>query len=259
MTFRFGSFDGLAVRHAMSMRRPDAPSEGDIAFARDTIPEHIAQNRAAFLDSAGFDGNALTLGRQIHGSRISVVTSADRGRGRPPDFDAIPNSDGLITTATDVVLGTIVADCVPILLYDPVQHALGLVHAGWRGTVAGIARNAVHNMAGAFGSRPADLHVGIGPSIGPCCYEVGAEVIDAWISAGTPDAQRAVVPREPRPHLDLWQANRLTLIDAGVPCDNIELGNVCTRCQSTSYFSHRAAMAGERARGRMIMVAQLTG
>ena len=257
--FRFRMFADLPLLHAMSERRPDAPSEGDIAYAKDTVSEHISQNRDDFFRSAGFDPSALTLGRQVHGCRVSVVAPADRGRGQPPEFDAVPDSDGLITTSTDVALGTIVADCVPLLLYDPAHHALGLVHAGWRGTVGGIARNAVQAMSGAFGSRPADLKVGIGPSIGPCCYEVGPEVIDAWTSAALPDGGSAVVSRVPRPHFDLWRANLLVLTNSGVLERNIESSGVCTRCESARFFSHRAAMAGERARGRMIMVAQLTG
>lgn len=243
----------------MSERRPEAPSEGDIAYARDTNADHISRNRAEFLRSAGIDPAALTLGRQVHGSRVSVVTSTDRGRGQPPEFGAVPDSDGLITTSTDVALGTIVADCAPLLLYDTRQHALGLVHAGWRGTVGGIARNAVEAMDDAFGSRPADLRVGIGPSIGPCCYEVGPDVVDAWMETALPDAVSAVLRSEPRPHFDLWRANLLMLTNAGIPESNIESSGICTRCESGRFFSHRAAMAGERARGRMIMVAQLTG
>lgn len=257
MGFQFESFKRFPLRHAMSWRRPELPSEGDIAYARDTNYDHIRENRARFLREAGFDDAALTLGRQVHGAGVSVVTAADRGRGQPPDFDAIPNSDGLITTCPDVALGTIVADCAPILLYDPEHHALGLVHAGWRGTVAGIAARAVELMAQEFGSDPAALHAGIGPSIGACCYEVGEEVIEAWASAGIHGWEAARVCREPRPHFDLWTANRLALQAAGVPESQIETAGECTRCNAERYFSHRAAMAGERPRGRMIMVAQL--
>ncbi len=182
MYFEFETFAGLPIRQAMSQRRRDAPSEGDVGYARDTIACHIKANRAQFLTDAGFESGSLTLGRQVHGSRVSLVTENDRGRGLPPDFDAIPDSDGLITNSTELALGIIVADCVPVLLYDPVQHALGVVHAGWRGTVQKIVANAVDKMADEFGSKPEDLRAGIGPSIGPCCYEVGEEVIDAWMA-----------------------------------------------------------------------------
>jgi copper oxidase (laccase) domain-containing protein len=108
-----------------------------------------------------------------------------------------------------------------------------------------------------FGSRPDSLVVGIGPSIGPCCYEVGDEVIEAWESAGVPGWEAARVEKEPRAHFDLWTANRQTLHRAGVPEGQIEVAGLCTRCNGERFFSHRAAMAGERPRGRMIMVAQL--
>ena len=257
MVFRFQTFADFPIRHGMSQRCDDAPSEGDVAYARDTVESHITANRSTFLQEAGVELPDLTLGRQVHGEGVHVVTDEDRGRGQPPSFDAIPNSDGLVTADPDVALGIVVADCVPILLYDPVQRAVGVVHAGWRGTVGRIGENAVTVMADAFSSRPSDIWAGIGPSIGPCCYEVGDEVVDGWTAAGFTDASRAVVRRSPRSHYDLWTANRLTLERAGIPPAQIETAGICTKCQGDQYFSHRAAMAGERPRGRMIMVAQL--
>lgn len=258
MYFEFERFTALPLRHAMSQRCVGAPSNGDVGYARDTNPDHIAHNRARLFDRAGLNLDRLTLGRQVHGAGVSLVKSSDRGRGLPPVFDAIPDSDGLVTSSPDVVLGVIVADCVPLLLYDPVRHALGVIHAGWRGTVAGIAAVAVERMRDEFGSDPGDLLAGIGPSIGPCCYEVGNEVIDAWEELGVEGWEAATVEREPRAHLDLWQANRLILSQAGVPNDQIEIAGACTRCNPSDYFSHRAATAGERPPGRMIMVAQLS-
>ena len=107
------------------------------------------------------------------------------------------------------VLGTIVADCVPILLYDPRRHVLGLAHAGWRGTVGKIAAETVRTLTEAFGTDPADIVAGIGPSIGPCCYEVGQEVIDAWRATELAGWRRPVIERDSGYHLDLWAANRL--------------------------------------------------
>ncbi len=257
MYFQFASLREQPLRHAMSLRRPELPSEGDIAYARDTNYEHIGKNRKPFLRAAGFAPSALTMGRQVHGNGVSVVTRADRGRGQPPEFDAIPDSDGLTTTCAELALGIIVADCVPILLYDPGRHALAVVHAGWRGTVKHIARRAVELMEREFGSTPAALLAGIGPSIGPCCYEVGHEVIEAWSEASVPHWEVARIQRSPRAHFDLWEANRQILIQAGILKDRIEIAGLCTRCVSERFFSHRAAMARERQRGRMIMVAQL--
>ncbi len=258
MYFQFASFASFPLRHAMSRRRSDAPSEGDVGYARDTITEHITANRSAFLDAAGFALADVVLGRQVHGETVSLVEEADRGRGQPPGFDAIPATDGLVTASPSVAPAIIVADCVPVLLYDPTQHALGVVHAGWRGTVAGIAARAVAKLTQEFGTNPADIRAGIGPSIGVCCYEVGNEVIDAWEARGVVESASAWEERQPRPHFDLSTANELLLEQAGVPAANIETARICTRCHGDDWFSHRAAMAGERPRGRMIMVAQLT-
>lgn len=258
MHFQFASFAEFPMRHAMSRRRIDAPSEGDVGYALDTDAEHITANRAGFLDSVGIESASLTLGRQVHGATVSRISDVDRGRGQPPEFDAIPATDGLITNSSNIAPAIIVADCVPVLLYDPVRHALGVVHAGWRGTVAGITERAIEAMATEFGTDPGDLHAGIGPSIGVCCYEVGMEVVDAWRCARVEEGNTAWEDRNPRPHFDLWQANRLMLERAGIQPRRIEIAGVCTRCCGNHYFSHRAAMAGERPRGRMIMVAQLT-
>ena len=241
----------------MSQRRIGAPSEGDVAFAPNTVFDDISANRYDFLRSAGFDPAALTLGRQVHGDAVEIVGASDGGRGQPPDFDTVGDCDGLITASPDIALGIIVADCVPILIYDPTNRVVSTVHAGWRGTVLGIAGVAVRRMQAAFGSQPNALIAGIGPSIGPCCYEVGDEVIDAWINSSVTGWPHAIVERQPRSHLDLWRANQLVLETFGVPAAQIELAGICTRCATNMYFSHRAAMAGERPRGRMIMVAQI--
>ena len=258
MAFHFQSFAGLPLRHAMSQRILDAPSQGDVGYARDTNPDHSAENRARFLAQAGIEAERLALGRQVHGAAVATVTAADSGRGQPPDFDAIPATDGLLTACRAVAPAVVIADCVPVLLYDPVQHALGVIHAGWRGTVADITGQAVAQMAAAFGSRPRDLLAGIGPSIGPCCYEVGPEVIAGWAASGVAGWRDARVERSPRPHFDLWRANRLNLLRAGVLDSRIETAAICTKCVADHFFSHRAAVAGERPAGRMIMAAQLT-
>jgi YfiH family protein len=163
----------------------------------------------------------------------------------------------MITDSPEVGLGVVVADCVPVLLYDTRRHALGLAHAGWRGTVGLIARETLQAMRAAFGSDPADVAAGIGPSIGPCCYEVGDEVIEAWRAAGVANANHAVVSRHTRYHFDLWTANRLVLVECGVPRRRIEDSALCTRCHRDRLFSYRAAREGLARGGRMMFVAQL--
>jgi hypothetical protein len=164
----------------------------------------------------------------------------------------------MITNVPGIALAVTIADCAPLILYDPTRHALAVVHAGWRGTVAGIAAAAVEAMRAAYGTQPSDLWAGVGPSIGPCCYEVGDEVIDAWLAGGIVDSQRAVTPGPgERQHFDLWSANHLQLMATGVPSEHIEVAQRCVRCEMGRFFSHRAAMTGAAQRGLMLMAAQL--
>jgi YfiH family protein len=143
---------------------------------------------------------------------------------------------------------------VPAIVYDPVQHAFGLAHAGWRGTVGNIAGKLVAAMSAEFGSNPADLVVKLGPSIGPCCYEVGDEVISAWLESELDPACAAVRPASPRAHLDLWHANSLAFEASGVPANQIEHAGLCTRCQADRFFSRRA---GQGHRGLFATIGQL--
>lgn len=256
VAFRFATLADQPIVHGMSGRRPGAGHDGDVGHGRETTSEVIEENRTAFLNSLPIEPEALTIGRQTHGSHVKVVDVGSRGRGRYPDFDGFPATDGLVTTDPSAALGVIVADCVPLILYDPVAHALGVVHAGWRGTVGGIAGAAVESMRNEFGSDPGNIRAGIGPSIGPCCYEVGPEVIDAWRNVGVdPDGDAVAAGGS---HFDLWSANRATLIAAGLVADYIEVSAICVRCQLGRFFSYRAARSGVATAGRMLMVAQLS-
>jgi YfiH family protein len=142
------------------------------------------------------------------------------------------------------------ADCTPILLYDPVRHAAGIAHAGWRGTVSGAAVSALHAMQSAFGTRPQDVQAGIGPSIGPDRYQVGEEVVEAVRRAfGTTDG---LIKRadDGSAYLDLWAANRLALERVGVR--QIEVAGICTATRTDEFYSHRAE-AGRTGRFGVVM------
>lgn len=255
--FQFFQFERAPLVHGMSGRRIDAPAQGDIAYSPNTDAAHTAANRQTFFNDLGLDLGALTLGKQVHGDRVVPVIDSDRGRGQPPAFDGFPDTDGLVTDETDIALGVLIGDCVPVLLFDPVKHVVGLVHAGWRGSVATIARRAVEIMKVGYGCRPRTILAGIGPSIGPCCYEVGDEVIDAWMSTNIPYARHAVMRVGDRKHFDLWTANRYALLEAGLQRRNIEDAAICTRCEYDRYFSRRAHVAGDSPKGSQMMVVQL--
>ncbi|HVX31115.1 MAG TPA: polyphenol oxidase family protein, partial [Nitrolancea sp.] len=166
--YRFDGLDRFPLIHGITTRDPALPGEGDINILGRLPREDAIANRRAWAETLGIDAEALVAGRQVHGIRVARVDASDRGRGAFNIEDAIPQTDGLITQEPDVPLIIYTADCVPALIYDPVEHALGLAHAGWRGTVGNIAGSIVAAMQAEFGSRPEDLIVRLGPSIGPC-------------------------------------------------------------------------------------------
>lgn len=237
---RLKLFGGQPVRHGFTSRTDLIPADGDVSYVTGPNPITVRGNRDHWANAIGVDSTRLTCAQQAHGNGIHMVVTEDAGRGYESYDDAIAWTDGLITQAPELPLAVFCADCVPILLFDPVCRAIGAVHAGWRGTVADIAGQAIRTMNDCFGTDPGDLLAGIGPSIGPCCYEVGPDVVDAWASTRFHHRDRAINREEGRLRFDLWTANTLALIAAGVPATRIEVHGDCTRCHSERYFSYRA-------------------
>lgn len=257
VAFQFKSFASFPMRHGMSGRDLASPFQGEVGHSPAADPASVERNRAAFLAALGISVEALTIARQTHSTTVRRVFGSDRGRGLFPLFDGFPSTDGMMTDDPNVAIGVIVADCVPLLLYDPVNHAVAVVHAGWRGTVGLIASHAIQEMTSSFGSRPEAIRAGIGPSIGPCCYEVGNEVLDAWSSSSGAWGHSATSQVSSAYHFDLWAANRLALMHDGVPVQNIETSATCVNCLSDRYFSYRASRSRGIQHGRMLMVVQL--
>ncbi len=193
-------------------------------------PAAVEENYLRIARTLGVRPTSFVTGYQVHSDHVVVVTDDMAGQ-------LLPATDALVTQVTQVTLTLRFADCVPILLFDPVQRAIGVVHAGWKGTLNRIAGKTVRAMETAFGSRPADVLAGIGPSIGPCCYEVGRDVVEQ-VEAVFGDT-RGLLQAKPnaRTHLDLWAANRRVLADEGVRA--IEVGGLCTSCHKDEFFSHR--------------------
>lgn len=207
----------------------------NLGFGTKDQPSRVLKNRQILAEAVGVPLANFTLGKQVHGDNIAVVTSELRGRGSHDYENALDATDGLVTDVPGTCLMVLLADCVPLLFYDPVHKAIGAVHAGWKGTVRQIGRRAVDTMAEHYGSRPGDIVVGIGPSIGPCCYEVGPEVIaQAEESFG-----ETVGLVDGNGHLNLWEANLRQLLEAGIPEANIEVAGICTRCNADRFFSER--------------------
>ena len=203
-------------------------------------PDRVRAHRRRFCQALGIDPADVVAGRQVHGAGVALVGSADRGQGTLEVDTAIPDTDALATADPGVALFLLVADCTPVLLLDPVRRVIALIHAGWRGTAQRVVARTVDRLTEAYGCRPADLLVGIGPVIGPCCYEVDEPVIDG-IRAAQPEAAGALLAFKPngRAQLDLAEANRRQLVATGVRPDQIEVAGICTACTTALFYSER--------------------
>lgn len=196
--------------------------------------EDVTINRQYLCKQIGITLDCLVLGKQVHGTDISVVTEADAGRGAR-DFDsAIPSTDALITISTSVAIGVLTADCVPVMIYDPVKHSAGIAHAGWKGTLNKIAAKTVLKMQEIFGSDPKDCFVALGPCIGPCCYNVEKSLTEAFRETFGDEV------RESNETLDLAKAVEIQLLSIGVKRERIYSENICTSCHRELFYSHRA-------------------
>lgn len=181
---------------------------------------------------------------QTHTACVRVVDEAFFAFSAAEQQAALEGVDALITDQTRLCIGVSTADCVPVLLADKDQRVVAAIHAGWRGTQAGIAANAVETMCRTFNLRAADLRAVIGPSISMQAFEVGQEVYDAFAATGQfPMSQ--IARRYPSKegaekwHIDLWAANFLTLEQCGLPMEHIQVSGVCTYTQSDRFFSAR--------------------
>ncbi len=239
--FQFESLSQLAngrIQHAIFGRQGGlSPAPFDSLNLSVSVPDEKARvyaNRRRAFGLFGRDTDTLVHAHLVHDRRVATVTSASNGTW-------IEHVDGIITNQPGCGLTMNFADCTPILLYDPVRQAIGLGHAGWQGCVRDLPGAMVAAMQAEFGSRPEQLWAGIGPSIGPCCYEVGEPVIGAVRSVfDQPEQFLVPQPGQERPHLALPQANRQNLLRAGVPAAQIELSDLCTACRTDLFFSHRA-------------------
>jgi YfiH family protein len=194
--------------------------------------ENVLENRRRLLQATR--SSALYLAAQVHGARIVQVRAGD-----DPQVLARQQADGVCSDVAGIAVGVYVADCVPALFADPRTGAFAAVHAGWRGTVAGVLGAAVQALEGAYGSAPADLRVALGPAIGPCCFEVGPEVA-AVFEAALPGAGTVITHPGRKPHVDLRLAQRLQLAAAGVPAGAVDATDACTKCDAAGrFYSYR--------------------
>lgn len=259
--YTIASFDDTGlVRNGFSTRKGGVSTGQygalNLGLKKSDSREAVMENFSRFCRAIGVEPGNMVFSDQIHGDQIAVVGENDRGKGIFRNTDII-GKDGLMTCQPGVALVTFYADCVPLFFLDPVYPAIAVSHAGWRGTVAKIGAKTLAMMEKAFGTRPEDCLVGIGPSIGPCCFEVDIPVMEQFAAAFP--KHRYIIKngrKQNKYNIDLWQANTMELIEMGVPKDNISLASICTCCRNDIFFSHR----GDRGHtGSMAAVLMLKG
>lgn len=245
---RFDSLRNIAgLQHAVTTRHGGISEAGfaslNLGFHVGDDAACVGENRRLLARELGYEAAYLVAAQQVHGARAEVVNARHRGRGAFDWDSAVPATDALIVIEAQVPVLMLVADCAPLLIVDETRHVLGVVHAGWRGAVAGGASGVVRRMQREFGSDAADLRVGIGPCLCVACLEVGPEV--------AAQAPGAVVDGWEKPHLDLRGLLRQDLAVVGVSSANIEVMARCPKCEAQTFFSHRA-QAGNAGRFGLI-------
>lgn len=240
--YTFPALDALPfVRHGFSTRLGGV-SRGDceamnLSFSRGDDPAAVMENfrrHCAVLDTTP---DRVVLSKQTHTVNVRRVTAADAGNGvtKPQCYEDV---DGLMTDEPEVMLCTQHADCVPLFFADPVRRVIALSHSGWRGTAGRMGPVTVAAMCREYGCDPKDIVAGIGPSIGPCCFEVDAPVYETFAAMPEWDAGLAT-QRGEKYDLDLWELNRRLLLSAGLESKNVTVTDLCTKCHPELFWSHR--------------------
>lgn len=231
------------VKHGMSTRLGGV-SEGifesmNLSFGRGDDPANVMENYRRFCAVVGVTAERCVMTRQTHLTNVRCVTEEDAGCGvmRKRTYDDI---DGLVTDVPDLPLVILTADCVPLFFADPKRRVVAAAHSGWRGTAGAIGVEVIRVMKESYGCDPKDILCAVGPSIGPCCFEVDYPVVEAFSEKPFFDASCFTDDNNGKYHVNLWEINRRILLSAGVPAENITVGDLCTRCHPDVLWSHRA-------------------
>lgn len=233
---RYFQFNNLKARHAIFTRQgglsPEPWSSLNVGGTVGDDLTRVRANRNLSLEALGCTPESVFDVWQVHGADV-VCATAPR-----PDSESVRQADIILTDKPELTLYMRFADCVPILVHDPRKGVIGVAHAGWMGTVRDVATATIDAMKKQYGSNPADIVAGIGPSIGPDHYEVGSNVILLVTEKFKDESRRFLKSELGKIHFDLWETNRVLLERAGV--GNIEVAEVCTACHIDDWFSHRA-------------------
>lgn len=242
--FTFPALEKLAFVEHLFTTRLGGVSTGDCAtmnlnFDREPDREPVLQNYRIIGEILGLKPEEFVLSHQTHTTNVRLVTEKDKGKGvvRERDYE---NVDGLITDTPGIGLVTIYADCVPLFFADPVKKAVGVSHSGWKGTVSKMGVATVDAMKKHFGTNPSDLVCVIAPSICQDCYEVSRDVAERFSEVFGSEGILLQKSSE-KYQLNLWEANKRVLLEAGVKEENIQVTDICTCCNPKLLFSHRAS------------------
>lgn len=228
-----GTVQGFTTRHEGVSRPPY--NSLNLGTNTEDAPHNVEGNRNILARTFGIQHDKLVTVRQNHGSDVLVIDEPNDDFSHYLSLEC----DAIVTNQPGVMIGVTVADCVPILLSDPVKRVVAAVHAGWQGTAAQITAQTVAGMQRLFGTKPQDLQAAIGPCIGPCCYEVDQPVKDSFGKHNTPWEPVAEASTPGHWRLDMALANRLQLEEAGVPVAAIQTAGICVCCHKESFFSYR--------------------
>jgi len=233
---RYFQFNSLQTRHAIFTRHGGlSPEPWNSLNVGGTVGDdntRVRSNRNLSLEVLGCSPDSVFDVWQVHGADVVFATSPR------PDSESVRQADIILTDKPELTLYMRFADCVPILVHDPRKGVVGVSHAGWKGTLRDVAAATVNAMVKQYGSNPADIVAGIGPSIGPDHYEVGSDVILQVMEKFKDESELFLKSQHGKTHFDLWKTNQVLLERAGV--GNIELAGVCTACHTDDWFSHRA-------------------
>lgn len=214
----------------------------NLSFTRGDDPENVRENYRRIAASIGFRPEDMVLSQQTHTTHVYKVTEGDRGRGftKPLGYTDI---DGLMTNVPGLVLVTSYADCVPLFFVDPVEKVVALSHSGWKGTAHRMGKVTVEAMKREYGCRPENIYAAVGPSICQDCYEVSEDVF-MQIETIIPEEKVPEIcyrKEDGKYQMNLWKANELIFLEAGILPEHISVTDVCTCCNSQVFFSHRAS------------------
>ena len=249
--WQFNNFSSLiGIVHYVSGTEGGVSDNGTLNLSYKTGDDlkNVETNRNLVASSLGISSVKLILPEQTHSTNVKLVTNST-------STEELTNTDAVITNVPCICISVLSADCVPILLYDPVKRAVGAVHAGWRGTVSKLLEKTIQQMKASFNTQSSDLIIGIGPSISPHIYEVGEEVIAAATRA-FPDSDGIIIPSDKpgKAFFNLWEANKRQALNSGVLTEHIEIAELCTYTNSDKFFSARKVknQQGRFAAGIMI-------